>query len=87
MSTANDDAIRAHLRSAANVVEHALAAARIEDPEGAQYLAAAVRAGAFIQLRVSMTLAGLAQLVVEVIEPNGTTHTVSSCSLQREAVQ
>lgn len=85
--TKKDSAVRAHMNSAADVLQTVLQQISSEDPQGAQGLAAAYRAGAILQLRAAITASGLAHFAVELIEPNGTTHTLSQCELQREVMQ
>lgn len=79
-----DHAIRAHMHAAAELLQLVLAQASTEDPAGARHLADAYRAGAMLQLRSTVARSGLACLAVELIEPSGRVHTVSSCELQRE---
>lgn len=82
-----DRAIREHMRTAAELVQLALAQVQQDDPQAAAHLACAYKGGAMLQLRATLAASGIASLAVEVIEPNGTTHTLSSCELQREAIQ
>ncbi len=84
---ATDLAIRQHMNSAARLMELVLSELQAESPSDARIVADAYGAGAMLQLKSVIARSGIAILAVELIEPNGTVHTISSCELQREVVQ
>lgn len=82
-----DSAIHEQMQSAADLMQVVLQTVAQDDPGGAQLVANAYRAGAMLQLRSTVAASGLACLAVELIEPNGSTHTLTQCELQREVTQ
>lgn len=86
--TPMDELIRAHFHAAAELVEAALAEAGAADPAGLDQLRQVVRAGGMLSLRSTIAPAcGQARLVIEVMEPGGTTHQLMACNLKRETFQ
>ena len=76
------------LSASADLLQEAIAAARAEDPHGVQGLAEILRAGGLVTLIATLAPStGLAQINVEISEPNGATHQLSRCELTREVVQ
>ena len=85
---ATDKNIRELQNAAAKVVEQALADARRQDAEGFAGLMQAVKAGAMLSLKSTFApAAGMASLIIELVEPGGTTHQLMACDLKRETTQ
>jgi hypothetical protein len=83
-----DDAIRNHMAAAAELVQHALAAAAAEDRAGADGLARAIRAGGMLTLMTTLTTTGAARLSVNVTTPAGESlGELIACELLREVQQ
>jgi hypothetical protein len=75
---------QAFLSACADMIEAAVADVQRDEPRAVPYLAAAMKAGAAVQVRATLwESTGLAQAVVEVVEPNGDTHTLATLQLQR----
>ena len=78
--------IRRHMQAAAALLQQSLADVKEEDPAGLDDLLQAIKAGSLLTLHSTFAhAAGMARLVIEVIEPNGTTHQMLSCDLNRDA--
>jgi hypothetical protein len=79
---------KAFMESAARLIEAAVAEAGRTDREGVEYLAACLRAGGMLTLRATIAPStGIAQLAVEVLEPNGRQHQLMATELKRMSVQ
>lgn len=77
--------IRQHMQAAAALLQQSLADAKEEDPAGLAGLLQAIKAGGLLTLHSTFAQAvGMARLVIEVTEPNGTTHQLLECDLNRD---
>jgi hypothetical protein len=85
-----DDDVRTHnyLAASADLLAEAFQVARAEDPEGAAGLSRMLRAGGLITLRTTFGhAAGLVQISIDIVEPNGEAHTLMSTELTRVPLQ
>lgn len=86
--TNTDDLIKSHLSAAADLVQRVLKESAAEDPDGVAILRGVIKAGGMLALHSTFApAAGMARLVIEVIEPNGNAHQLMACELQREPTQ
>lgn len=84
----HDIAVAAFLEASANLLESAVGQARQQDVAGVAGLMRAMQAGAMLTLRGTFALStGLAEVAVEVIEPNGESHQLMRCELNRLVAQ
>lgn len=82
MEQTHDTNISAFMSSAADLLQSTFDQALDANGEDKRYLARAIQAGALISLRATFgPTTGLAQLAVELIEPNGNTHNIMSAEL------
>lgn len=88
MNATEQNAVRTFLASAADVVNTAVISAKSEDAEGYEGLLCALRAGAMLSLSATFSpTTHLAQLAIEVTEPNGEKHSLMHVELNRDALQ
>lgn len=83
-----NQAIKTFLTASADLLQQALEEARKEDPAGVEGLAAMLRAGGMVTLRATFAPSThIAQIAVDVIEPNGRTHQLMNTDLQNSILQ
>lgn len=84
----SDTQIKEFLTAAANLLQSSMDTARTENPADYAGLVACVKAGGMVGIRATMSpTTGLAELGIEVMEPNGNTHRVMSATLHRKTLQ
>lgn len=84
----SDTNIKAFMSAAADLMQSAVTQAKTDSPEEYAALVACVKAGGMVSLNATMSpTTGIAQLGIDVIEPNGTTHRLMSARLERESLQ
>lgn len=84
----SDTNIKQFLHAAANLLQSSIESARAESPDEYAVLVACVKAGGMVSFNATMSpTTGIAQLGIDVIEPNGTAHRLMSASLEREGLQ
>jgi hypothetical protein len=73
------------LNASANMLQFALKQAQADDEAAVAVLSNMLQAGAMVSLITTLAPAtGLAQLRIEIVEPNGAAHQLMACELQRE---
>lgn len=84
----HDDAVTAFLGAASDLLQSAIEQARQDDAAGVAGLEQAMRAGALLTVRGTFAWStGLAEVAVDVVEPNGEGHQLMRCELNRLVAQ
>jgi hypothetical protein len=84
----SDTNIKAFMSAAADLMQSAVNTAKADSPDEYAALVACVKAGGMVSIKATMSpTTGIAQLGIDVIEPNGTTHRLMSANLERESLQ
>lgn len=84
----SDTNIKAFMSAAADLMQSAVTQAKTDSPGEYAVLVACVKAGGMVSINATMSpTTGIAQLGIDVIEPNGTAHRLMSASLEREGLQ
>lgn len=79
----NGDATSRFLAAGADLLEAAVLQAQRDDPEGVAALRQILRGGGMARLSATLAASGVAWIHCEVIEPNGTEHSVATLELRR----
>jgi hypothetical protein len=74
------------LAAAANVLNDAVRQARADDPDGARALQEVLRAGGVARVSATLGLTGVCWIHCEVVEPNGTAHSLATLELHRQVL-
>lgn len=82
MTDEHDVAAR-FMAAGADVLNDAVRQTREDDPETVRKLQTVLKAGGMARLSVTLSLAGVGWIQCEVIEPDGTAHTMATLELHR----
>lgn len=84
----SDTKIKSFMSAAADLLQSAVEAAKADTPDEYAALVACVKAGGMVSFKATMSpTTGIAQLGIDVIEPNGTAHRLMSANLERGGLQ
>lgn len=82
------DATQTFLAAAADLLEQAIRDATQENPEELALLGRCVKAGGFLNIHANLSqTTGIAQIGIDIIEPNGEKHRLMSTTLEKIRTQ